>query len=202
MNVRAGVCGVLVAMSVCFSAPAWTDTLVQTDPSGDVASFNGRKPGVATPAPKRRNGDIIGTRIVHSRRGLRVTIRFRELRRDGGSFTLIAIKSPRTQYYVELISGQGDYGGRARLADARDRRLSCPELAANIDYRRNLEHVQVPAGCIRRPRWVRVGVNDATSVNGFKTIYTDDSSTGQPMGTRAPVLSRRLYRGSAVIRVV
>lgn len=200
MILRLSSCGLLAATLIWLAPPASTATLVRYDPSGDVVSYEGQHPDVTTAAPAQTNGDIVGTRIVHSRRAVRVLVRYRDLRRIGGSFALAEIRTPNTRFYVELVAGRRRYGGRTRFADASDRVLHCKGLTHAIDYGKNLERIAVPDTCVGRPPWVRVGINDATSVDGFRTVYGDDAGTGDPIGTELPVLSRRLWVGPAVFR--
>jgi len=132
-----------------------------------------------TAAPKRVEGDIIATRVIHAPRSVWIRVRLRELTTlTNGNFHRIAIKSDRRYRFVEINALPGHWDGTALMTGSAGRPVACA-LHFRIDYDLNQLHLKVPRLCLGKPSWVRVGVR--STVAGALRVFTDDAhSLGVP----------------------
>jgi hypothetical protein len=149
-----GILAASVCLAVAWQSGAAAQTFKHQDPAHDVVKMSeSSTDGVKVPA--NRSADITRVTFVHARRHLttRMTVRSYE----GGWWTLTeVIKTPSTSYLVWGTMWHGDPA--FRIARDNGNEHSCAGLSGTIRPRREQVLVSNPTRCIRRPRWVRLGL--------------------------------------------
>jgi hypothetical protein len=185
-SVVAAVCGVLLV-----SAPgvATAEIVRHRDLLGDVA----RSPvgtNAYAPIPTQVQGDIVATRVSFARRAVWIRYRLQDLATTGnGNFHLVGLRSDRKNPSLEIDAFPGHWEGRAVTTNARGEVVACA-MTHHIDYDRNRVAVKVPATCLGRATWVRVGIR--TTVAGATYAFVDDA--------RAAGYSASLHYGRRIHR--
>lgn len=195
MKLRLIVLPVLTAAALAVPTAASAGTLTHSDPAGDVVAIDLTSAGGSmTPAPTRANGDIVATRLTYVGSTVRVKVRFRDLARKGTLITELAIKSGRSFRYVELTARPGAYAGRLKVTTHADAPVKCAGTTHTIDYTANTELLTIPARCLGGPSWVRIGVGEITTEDGFRHAWGDDARTNGDVTGNDLILSPRIYR--------
>jgi hypothetical protein len=187
--------GVLcVAMMTAVAPVADADevptAIVLRDGPGDVWTSGHGESGLRkTDFP---SADVTRAFIRHATYAVRIRMRFADLRRVGVQVYDVSIGTPRTSYFVELLSAPGARRGRHAF-DGSQR--TCRRMTHRIDYANNVVSMRIPRRCLGRPRWVTVGINSGLDIerNGARTLYFDNPHNHEPINRTEG--TRRLYRG-------
>ena len=139
------------------------------------------------------DADVTRAFIRHATYAVRIRMRFADLRRVGVQFYDVSIGTPRTSYFVELLSAPGARRGRHFFEGSQD---TCRQMTHRIDYANNVVSMRIPRRCLGRPRWVTVGINSGLDIerNGAHVAaYFDNPHNHEPINRTEG--TRRLYRG-------
>lgn len=156
------VAALCLAGAVCMalgSLPAHAEVVRTVDAAHDVVSIAADGEGAPTPTPDRAQGDVLGIRIAHGTRAIRVSMRVSDLMRDAHT-DVVHVFSFRTarirRAELGLVVAAGDRQGERSWISKGSAR-TCSGLRTHIDYRADRVHVVVPRRCLENPSWVRVG---------------------------------------------
>lgn len=160
----------LTGLAVLVPSAASADTYSRPDAARDVVTVD-HVSDARVVDPSYAEGDILFSRVVHARRSVRMTMRYRELtipnRPATHFFELVTNEHVRRHLSVIVGPGiwQGGPGwqGVALLWRREYRTVRCPQMRTSIDYDANLIRVVLPRRCMSWPRWVRVGLAVNTS---------------------------------------
>lgn len=157
----------MVAAAV-LAAPtaAHAERVVTTDPAGDVvrASYThieGEEP-VRAPAPDVTTVDVTRTVVNHGEHRLRVTLRYRDLRRTQHDQVVVRVRTPDRRFFVLVVRHRRAPQGEAHLLGRGE--VECSGLRSSFDDAADRASVSVPTSCLGSPRWVQVGVAAQTLV--------------------------------------
>ena len=143
---------VLLAPSI-----AHAEKVVTRDAAGDVVQLIQNEDGSTQTiaAPDYAGADIVRTVVDHRAARLRVSVRFRELRRDPWQITVVRVLTPRGKYdlLVERLGGKPIVGLKRGKKD-----VDCGGVKARVDRRTRSVTASLPTACLDAPRWVQVGV--------------------------------------------
>lgn len=185
LPVGLGSLGTAVAMTP--PAPTPTSLVAKKDATGDVQTFQ----AVVNPAPPqttvpaRRNGDIVGARVNHTRSTVRVFLRFAELN-PGGEQQVYTYRfaTPKLSRTVFFRAFRGKYGPIDRASywsgsapemyGPAGNRRACAGMTRTIDYRANTALLVIPRTCLGYPSQVMVG-SRLTIVTNYQSGYFDDA---------------------------
>lgn len=186
--IRSAVLGVTVAAAVLAPTAAQAKSDTSTDTPNDVVLVT-MPGGSATPAPARREGDILGTTVQHKARAVVLTMRLQELTPGQTALHWFGIKTGKMTRVVIMQSDAGHPGGRARLFKLNGKTVRC-RVPHVVDYTANTVTVKVSRSCLGKPRWVKVAMQEATPVSDNQ-VYVDDSHSN---GGFLPVYGKRVRR--------
>jgi hypothetical protein len=151
---RGVAAGGLAVMMALPATAAFGQTTIHRDAAHDVMKFNARGGGVA--APRNKTADIVRVRFTHTNQRAVATMRLRDY---GGRWEYTGfIKTPARNFFV------GGEGHHARKFFALFRGIEdpilvpCDGMSSKVDRAKNTFRVSVPAECLDRPRWVRMGL--------------------------------------------
>jgi hypothetical protein len=213
----------LAAAVVLTPAPAaHADTWHAPDAKRDVATFthDAEPPPCGTdvegtdPADARR--DITRLGVEHDRDMVTVRIFMGEVsRRDTNTFWTLHLRVPGHAYLISV--GRSERGKHLETFMAKAPRVPdttpedecgstvltssgvwCDGLAATADPRRDRIEVTVPRSCLKRPRWVQAGVQDA-AFTGDEQRYKIEHDYWAPPGVVktgfVPPYGPKVFRG-------
>ena len=181
MTHRVGTRLVALALPVvALLAPsiAHAEKVVTRDAAGDVVQLIQNEDGSTETiaAPDYAGADIVRTVVDHRSARLRVSVRFRELRRDSWHFTVIRVLTPRGKFDL-LVERPG---GKPIVSLTRGKKdVDCRGLKARVDRGTRSVTASLPTACLDTPRWVQVGVG-AIALDGdplspdLLAAYADD----------------------------
>jgi hypothetical protein len=150
------------------------------------------------PTDARR--DITRLAVAHDRDMVTIRISMGEVsRRDADTGWILHLEVPGHSYMVfvnrlkhgkPLMAGlakqphypdssQGDGCGSYVFMTAG---ISCDGLAATSDPRRDRVEVSIPRGCVKKPRWLRVGVDSFGGFGGDTQNYSTHGDYWAPPG--------------------
>jgi hypothetical protein len=167
------------------------------DATGDVRTY---APGDAdAPAPSVTSypaADVTAAVVTHGHHALRIRLRFADLQKVGHQAYRMDLRTPRAlneTFYAAVVSGPGTRQGRHFLE--RGSSVRCPGFEHQIDYETNVVIMRIPRRCLRRPRWVRVHLDNALWTGDGQlpdAAYEDNPHSDD---ANAYMFTRRLYRG-------
>lgn len=195
MNImRTSLLAMAAATTVLVPSAAHADSVTNSDPAGDVVSYD-TSSGSDTPTkePGQAEGDIVNSGVVHGLRVVKMAMRYRELTASGAGenhFFRIGTNEHRIrEVYIE--AGPGHWQGRAHFSAPSGRTVRCWAMRFRIDYTKNVVHLSVPRSCLSRPRWVHVGMGTATLTD--PKVFVDDAHTNGHIGEN-PKWGQIIYR--------
>lgn len=128
-RVPAALLGLLLAFLASTGAPVAAasdrpDTLRLPDGTGDVwMTPDGGD--IASPAPDRRTGDIVGERIAHRAEAVVVRLRFADLTGPGTQRHELTIVTPTTRWFANVVATAANRSGRHHLWAGNGDRVTC-----------------------------------------------------------------------------
>lgn len=131
-RVPAALLGLLLAFLASTGAPVAAasdrpDTLRLPDGTGDVwMTPDGGD--IASPAPDRRTGDIVGERIAHRAEAVVVRLRFADLTGPGTQRHELTIVTPTTRWFANVVATAANRSGRHHLWAGNGDRVTCGGL--------------------------------------------------------------------------
>lgn len=169
---------------------------VHADPGRDVVHVDDNHR--VTPAPNRRDGDIIRTRVWHSDSRVRMRVKFAELRRwprfprPNAVYTrVVTNEGVRRWIYVKVTNPE-----RGDLHMFRpDGEYARCKVRYSVSYRKNVVTIGFPRTCLSRPRWVRIGLEVLTPPIEGIGWFKDDAWRRGVQETGNNTLSPRIFRG-------
>jgi hypothetical protein len=186
-----GVGGVAMVTALPTSA-AFGQTLDHSDPAHDVVEpLVERQAGSPQilPAPQNKVADIVQVRFVHTSRRVVATTEVQRYGNRGWEY-LGLIKTPTATYVVDGDGRQDSTYFQLYKGLRGSQQVPCDGLSAEIKPGQNTIRVTVPAACLSRPRWVRMGV--AYVVAGANYFVDDAMSDSFDFHTPATLSSRLL----------
>jgi hypothetical protein len=152
----------------------------------------------------RPAADVLAARVSHRHRQLFVRMRFSNLRRIGWQHYEALVTTPATQggwFSAFVMSDFQNRSGRRVLWDGiGSGRVTCSGMRHDISFRRDVVRMWIPRGCLGRPRWTRVELNNSLATRASRAD-TSESPTGMQYrdnpfnaGAWADTTTRRLYR--------
>jgi hypothetical protein len=176
------------AASILSTTPAGAQTVRHHDASGDVVRANAEGT-VLTPVPHRRQGDITWVRATYHRHSLVLVMRFAALTMERRTqFHYFSVHTSTGLERDALVNSGRKYPrGAAVLADRRGSYLRC-HIGHRVSYRHNTVSVRIPAGCLGRTPWVRVGFGEANGPQdlfGMGPMFVDEGYLSGPMSDEA-----------------
>jgi hypothetical protein len=138
------------------------------------------------------SADVTRAVVRHGHSAVRIRMRFADLRRVGYQAYDATVFTPRRgDYLVTVGSGPGARRGTHQWKAGESR---CRGLTHTIDYDSNLVTMRIPRSCLGRPRWVKVRLENFTSIGDDEssaTFYADNPHNHE----ESPfTYTRRLYR--------
>jgi hypothetical protein len=160
----------LTGLTLLAPSAASADTYSRVDAPGDVVTVD-HESDARVVDPSYAEGDILFSRVVHARRSVRMTMRYRELTIPSRTATHFfeLLTNEHVRRHLSVIVGPGIYQGGPRwqgvalLWRREYRKVRCPHMRTSIDYDANIIRVVLPRRCMSWPRWVRVGMAVNTS---------------------------------------
>ncbi|GAB2866419.1 hypothetical protein [Nocardioides pacificus] len=189
----------LTTIALGVPAAAQADRSVTRDAARDAIVVDSAEDLDAShPAPSFTSVDIVRTIVDHRAARLRVSVRYRDLRRTPIHSTMFRIATPQAPYWLTVDRALGEE--TAELTTRRGRVVTCEGLRWSADTSTERVSATVPAGCIGSPRWVRIGSGAISAGPGAVAdlpdfrMYADD---GHRTGTVGDTLrlGRRVSRG-------
>lgn len=127
--------------------------------------------------------DITRVRVRHTRRELRVAVRFRDLRARGHHDTVVSLRTPRRDLMLEVSRHPGSARAHVALTSMPDldalademldeecgivgfvsSEQRCAGIRGHLDHVRDRVVAAVPRRCLGTPRWVRARVSAYSS---------------------------------------
>lgn len=174
IRLRTRIVGTVATAAVltAVGAPAHADTWFARDTARDVVKLDAGDDDVskATPAPRRREGDVLALRVSHDERRVRAALVYDRLTRPTGGKQVVHVLSLRTSKGVDvdtiLLTDRSDRQGE--LVDR-----PCRGVATRVDYAADRVVFNIPSRCLGSPRWVRVGGGVGTMLG--ERLYVDDA---------------------------
>lgn len=168
----------VVPLALLVPAAAHAEKVVLDDVVGDVVRGQGdMELESSVPAPEYAGVDVVRTTIAHGATRLRVSVRFRALRRDPFHLTVVRVKTPDGAF--DLVAER--LGGKPITTLGRGRRdVACRGLKTKVDLGADTMTVSLPTACLGGPGWVQVGVGSVAGdvVEGQPdegAAYADDA---------------------------
>ena len=177
------VVGVAVTMAALVPAAAAGETVSQADPAGDVV----KKTQHGFVAAREKRADIRHVRFVHTSRRVTTTIRLAKFGFHWGYQG--AIKTPTHRY---TVLGEGFRGDHSFFLTGFTHFVQCDGVTSAVRRATHTIRVSVPTSCLRRPRWVRVGLV-LTTADGRGGVFFDDPLRDGLVKPRPVRLSPRLH---------
>ena len=172
------VLALAIPAALLLPAAAHAEKVVLDDAVGDVVQGQGdMELESAVPAPEYAGVDVVRTTIAHGATRLRVSVRFRALRRDPFHLTVVRVKTPDGAF--DLVAER--LGGKPITTLDRGRRdVACRGLKTKVDLGTDTMTMSLPTTCVGRPGWVQVGVGSVAAdvVEGQPdegAAYADDA---------------------------
>lgn len=139
------------------------------------------------PFPHRRPGvDLLGATVRHGAESIVATLRFADLRTGHWQDFSMRVRSDRP-FRRAIVTVDPDHpGGRDRLLDRAEHRLTCAGLRHHVDYAADTVRIRLPRTCAGGPAWVRVAL--ATYLFRTWDTISDNPHNDGP----EPVYTRRL----------
>lgn len=195
----------LVALAlpvVALLAPsiAHAEKVVTRDVAGDVVQLIQNEDGSTETlaAPDYAGADIVRTVVDHRTARLRVSVRFRELRRDPFHFTIVRVLTPRGKYDLTVER----LGGKPIVSLMRGKKdVECRALKARVDRGTRSVTASLPTSCLDAPRWVQVGVGavavdtDSNSDSNSLAAYADDGHRDGDIRESSITKGPKVHRG-------
>jgi len=188
------------ALLVAVPGAASARSVHHRDARGDVATVVGEDIQFV-PAPGEVNGDILRTRLRHTSTRVRVRIKFLDLHKaDFVSYDVFLrlTTNEGVARWITLHFSEQWWRGSAWMT--RDQpygaRVRCA-VHKRVDDAKNVVVLGFPRTCLKRPRWLRIGIQSSANLQDRDpSNFSDDAFRNGPMDGRSlPKLSRRLYRG-------
>ena len=136
--------------------------------------------------------DVTRAVVKHGRYAVRIRMRFADLRRVGYQAYDATVFTPRRGDYLATVgSGPGVRQGTHQWQAGE---ATCRGFTHTMNYDTNLVTMRIPRPCLGRPRWVKVILENFTSVGDDEasaTFYTDNPHNHQEFPS---TYTRRLYR--------
>ncbi len=191
--IRTGTVAVLATGLALTSTSAGANTRYAADQAGDVSVFT-LSGTTGDPAPTQVNGDVVRSRMWHSRTRVGVRVVFKDLQRVGavrGDYVRL-VTNEGVKRDVSVEAGPGNWVGRAELDRPNGDRVRC-SVAHTTDYSANVVTISLPRTCLSSPRWVRIGYGAITSPDG-SSFFLDDALRHGDVDPDTVTLSGRIYR--------
>lgn len=151
------------------------------------------------PAPEFTSVDIVRSVVDHRGDRLRLSVRYRDLRRAPFHSTMFRIATPKRSFWLSVDRGLGGPKAVAELSGRGLSTIKCRGLRWSFDPAADQVTASVPRSCVDSPRWVRIGVGAISSDTGPLTdpdelrMYADD-------GRRTGAIGQQLTLGPKVSR--
>jgi hypothetical protein len=185
----------LSALAVSGAASAIEEPVsrvVLNDPTGDVWATGDGELDEPVSAGDVPTADVVRAVVHHRYSSVAVKMTFTDLRRVEPQYYATMIASRRQYGAVFVSAGPGGWKGRHQLVDGNFATVRCPRLSHSIDYDTEQVTMRIPRGCIGRPSWVKVGMDNLMFRGGERDFQqiSDNPHTAGADGR----LTRRLYR--------
>lgn len=157
-NVRKTVISALVAGLVVLMAPAaHADTLVLTDPAGDVmtATMNDNFDVVKYNREGGAEGDIVSARIQHTATQIVMFLRYRQLTvpRQYAMYQYVLEGNNHQMALISLDTRKNKPQGNAYAGGTGARRCA---MSHHINYGADWVSVRIARGCLKKAKYVRL----------------------------------------------
>ena len=188
---RLGTLAFTTTLAVLVPSAVQADSYVRPDAARDVHSYD-QSFNEAT-APDRAEGDILSSGVVHGRRRVAMAMRFAQLIHSGhGATYTFLIGTKHMRRYLFLDTSPGHWRGLKLFSNGGAHPEKCRGIGWSIDYRANLVRASVPRRCLRRPKWVHVGMGANSWLND-QVFFLDDAAANDYIG-REWKYGPRVYR--------
>ena len=178
--------GVAAAVALALPAVASAETFVHTDPAHDVQKL---VDGTAGDAATNKRADIIRVRLTHTSEEVTGSVKLRRLDASNDWSLTSEIKTPIKKY--DVVVRHADSRTQITLANKGGTALTCAGLDFHVKKLKEVVVFTIPATCIAKPKWVRVGIGFAVPV-GSTSVYADDGLTTRGADGANLALSKRL----------
>lgn len=186
--VRSAVVLAATAAAVLVPATAQAKTYTSTDAANDVVVVT-MPGGTTAPAADRTEGDIVGSQVRHKARAVVLTMHFQELTAGQTALHWYGIKTGKMTRIVLMQSDAAHPGGQARLFKPNGKTVRC-HIGHAVDYTANTATVKVPRSCLGEPKWVKVAMQEASSLADNQAYVDDSHSTGGFLPVYGPRVRR------------
>jgi hypothetical protein len=176
------------AATLALPAAASAQTLVHTDPAHDVQKLID---GTASDASTNKKADIVRVRLTHTSQEVTGNVKLRRLSSSYDWSLMSEIKTPIKKY--DLVVRHAGSRTQIALANKGGTALKCVGLDFQVKKLKEVVVYTVPATCIAKPRWVRVGIGFAVPV-GSTSVYADDGLVTSQADGADLSLSKRLSK--------
>ena len=106
----------------------------------------------------------------------------------------LQIGTPSNAHFAQVTSAPGARRGTHDFEGGNGTR--CRRMTHRINYATNVVSIRIPRRCLERPRWVRVGLDNALLIEGSngedQNVYMDNPHNHESFSDE---VTRRLYRG-------
>lgn len=172
------------AATILSTGAAGAQTVRHLDSRGDIVRMSIVGDHVA-PVPARRQGDITWVRATYRRHSLFLSMRFAALTIQRRSqYHYFSVRTSKGNEREAVINSGRKYPrGVSVLMDRQGDYLRC-HIRHRVSYRHNTVSVRIPAGCLGKPSWVRVGFGESNapqSVFGRGRVFVDDGYRSGPL---------------------
>ncbi len=186
---------VLGALAPSLAAPAQSDEVRHHDPVGDVVAVD---ESGTTPSPDNRRADILRADGFYGFGRVQAGAIFHNLVGRDTNTTTMRLRTSAGHDYVLVLRSEGR-GETATLEIERDAApFRCPRATFYVDVAGDKAGASVPARCLGRPRWVRIGIGHTWNANqaGDVPIFADDAHRDGtvPGPGELPALGERVHR--------
>ena len=177
-------------------SPAYAEAVSWVDGRADMSGVPAMESTPSQPAPGQTNGDIRAVSVRHSARAVIIRASFTDLRR--GRFDLDVRGGVETNAGVfrGFDVGWNDHqGGYAWLENGAQDHVRCA-WTHRLNFTEDTVLLQIPRGCLSRPRWVRVHLNTIRLMDTMRNPmqFSDDAHSGEDAEGKKWLWTRRLHR--------
>jgi hypothetical protein len=180
--------GMAAVVALALPAAASAQTFVHIDPAHDVQKL---VDGTASDASTNKKADIVRVRLTHTSQEVTGSVKLRRLNASNDWSLMSEIKTPIKKY--ALVVRRAGSRTQVSLANKGGTALKCTGLDFQVKKLKKVVVYRLPATCIAKPKWVRVGIGFTVPI-GSTGVYGDDGlATSQADGANLS-LSKRLTK--------
>lgn len=181
-----------LAMPVTASGADPVSRVVLTDPTGDVWAISEGENAKWTSAGDVPTADVTSAIVRHGAHNVVVKMSFADLTREYDAGYWAMIYTPKKFRAALVMAGPGRWKGRRELVDGQFGKVRCQGFTHTIDYATDEVTMRVPRGCLGRPAWVRVSLQNYSfrgdSQETFQEVTDNPHNIGHDSGR-----TQRLY---------